>query len=110
MPAEEVKAGSYHSNRPIRCIRSLLNIRNIFQRRRRHIRTAKKLFLPQEKLPQTRCLQFAARAPHGVNVRAMQESQTQVKYLTRRLILWRTTPRLAGASPSNASQGIEPAC
>jgi hypothetical protein len=39
----------------------------------------KNLVLPQEKLPETRCLQFAARLVFGVNVRALRESQTKVK-------------------------------
>jgi hypothetical protein len=51
----------------------------------------KNLVLPQEKSPEMRCLQFAARLVDGVNVRALRESQTEVKYLTRRWISHRTT-------------------
>jgi hypothetical protein len=74
-----------------------------------HIFAAEKPCLAARKSPETHCLQFAARHAGGVNVPALRESQTDVKYFTQRWISCRTIRRLTRASPSNARQAIEQA-
>jgi hypothetical protein len=70
---------------------------------------SKNLILPHKKSRNARCLQFAARLVVGVNVRALRETQTEVKCPTRRWILRRTARSLGLRFASNVSQAIEQA-
>jgi hypothetical protein len=73
------------------------------------LRREKTLSCRKKKLRETRCLRFAARLPHAVNVRGMRESRVGVKCFPRCRILSRTTRRRCCASRSNALQAIEQA-
>jgi hypothetical protein len=109
--AEELKFDSRD-----RCSLQAPNKRNFFRTERqfavfcdRHISAAEKPYLAAREIALTACLQFAARLVGGVNVRVLRESQTEIKYLTRRWISRRITRRLVHAPPLECLQAIESA-